>query len=45
MLAASKRMIVLNFGHVIADDLSDNVVNNNEVIECYLGGDEKEYYA
>lgn len=37
MLKASKRLVVLNFGQVIADDKAEVVVNMNKVIECYLG--------
>jgi ABC-type branched-subunit amino acid transport system ATPase component len=33
----SDRILVLNFGSVIADDLPDVVLRNNEVVEAYLG--------
>jgi len=31
------RVIVLNFGTVVADGQPQEVCNNKEVIECYLG--------
>jgi len=31
------RVIVLNFGTMVADGLPEEVVANKEVIECYLG--------
>ena len=31
------RVIVLNFGNLVADCLPEEVVTNKEVIECYLG--------
>jgi branched-chain amino acid transport system ATP-binding protein len=31
------RVIVLDFGNLIADDRPEVVVNNKEVIRCYLG--------
>jgi branched-chain amino acid transport system ATP-binding protein len=31
------RVIVLDFGNLIADDRPEAVVNNKEVIRCYLG--------
>ena len=31
------RVIVLNFGTLVADCTPDEVVHNKEVIECYLG--------
>ena len=45
MLKASKRLVVLDFGNVIADDKTDVVVNMKEVIECYLGTEEVQQYA
>jgi branched-chain amino acid transport system ATP-binding protein len=37
VLNATQRLIVLNFGHKIADGRPEHVVDMNEVIECYLG--------
>ena len=37
LLNATQRLIVLNFGHKIADGRPEHVVDMNEVIECYLG--------
>jgi branched-chain amino acid transport system ATP-binding protein len=31
------RVIVINFGKIIAIDTPDNVVKNKEVIEAYIG--------
>ena len=31
------RVIVLNFGTMVADGPPEDVVSNKEVIECYLG--------
>jgi branched-chain amino acid transport system ATP-binding protein len=45
MLKASRRLVVLDFGNVIADDKTDVVVNMKEVIECYLGTEEVQQYA
>lgn len=45
MLKASKRLVVLDFGQVIADDKAEVVVNLKEVIECYLGKEEVHQYA
>jgi branched-chain amino acid transport system ATP-binding protein len=45
MLKASKRLVVLDFGHLIADDKADVVVNMKEVIECYLGTEDVQQYA
>jgi branched-chain amino acid transport system ATP-binding protein len=45
MLKASKRLVVLDFGQVIADDKAGVVVNMKEVIECYLGKEEVHQYA
>jgi branched-chain amino acid transport system ATP-binding protein len=45
MLKASKRLVVLDFGNVIADDKTDVVVNKKEVIECYLGTEDVQQYA
>lgn len=38
LLAVSQRLIVLNFGRVIADGAPDQVVRDRAVIEAYLGG-------
>jgi branched-chain amino acid transport system ATP-binding protein len=45
MLKASRRLVVLDFGNVIADDKTDVVVNMKEVIECYLGTEEVQQHA
>jgi branched-chain amino acid transport system ATP-binding protein len=45
MLKASKRLVVLDFGNVIADDKTEVVVNLKEVIECYLGTEDVQQYA
>jgi branched-chain amino acid transport system ATP-binding protein len=45
MLKASKRLVVLDFGQVIADDKAEVVVNMKEVIECYLGKEDVHQYA
>jgi branched-chain amino acid transport system ATP-binding protein len=45
MLKASKRLVVLDFGQVVADDRAEVVVNMKEVIECYLGKEEVHHYA
>jgi branched-chain amino acid transport system ATP-binding protein len=31
------RVIVLNFGRKVADGRPEDIQNNTEVIECYLG--------
>jgi branched-chain amino acid transport system ATP-binding protein len=45
MLKISKRLVVLDFGQVIADDKAEVVVGMPEVVECYLGKEEVHQYA
>jgi len=36
-MAIVDRVIVINFGSVIAEGAPEDVVNNKKVIECYIG--------
>jgi branched-chain amino acid transport system ATP-binding protein len=38
VLRACNEILVLNYGHVIADGTSDDIVNSEAVVEAYLGG-------
>ena len=39
------RIVVLNFGKKIADDVPEKIVQNQQVIDSYLGSEEIDQYA